>query len=378
MKTKKIVFLRLRKVPCTDILLRHIFLPWSSIDRWLKMRQYFLLVLFVFILAGCKQHSGFVVSTPDVTPICTLQENLGLLGRVTSFDRCDDSSFVLISSGNSNIYTYSMAGAQKQCLNKSGRALYEYVTPKLVRADGEGNLYLWCSDSQQFISYDAAGTPRLAFKYPSAVYDFLPLSDQVLAVYTAGRRHGNVIDLLDGNNGTVLDTLVQSSEAHYMLTSALGRGAMSLSDKGRFVFMPKDALTVYEVPADRGRPEKSAVFQSPTFSCEPMETSFNGDIQKLLKFLNTTPSTLLVMKKGRTIWVLTQEGAVKENNGAGGKYYSLYKLHSGKLSSTWHYMWKDLTTPELFAVYRGGIYFIRMKPGSDGASWELCRWDLPS
>lgn len=342
------------------------------------MRQYYLLVLFVFILAGCKQHSGFVVSTPDVTPICTLQENLGLLGRVTSFDLCDDSSFVLISSGNSNIYTYSMAGAQKQCLNKSGRALYEYVTPKLVRADREGNLYLWCSDSQKFISYDAAGTPRLAFKYPSAVYDFLPLSDQVLAVYTAGRRHGNVIDLLDGNNGTVLDTLVQSSEAHYMLTSALGRGAMSLSDKGRFVFMPKDALTVYEVPADRGRPEKSAVFQSPTFSCEPMETSFNGDIQKLLKFLNTTPSTLLVMKKGRTIWVLTQEGAVKENNGAGGKYYSLYKLHSGKLSSTWHYMWKDLTTPELFTVYRGGIYFIRMKPGSDGASWELCRWDLPS
>ena len=284
------------------------------------MRQYYLLVLFVFILAGCKQHSGFVVSTPDVTPICTLQENLGLLGRVTSFDLCDDSSFVLISNGNSNIYTYSMAGAQKQCLNKSGRALYEYVTPTLVRADGEGNLYLWCSDSQKFISYDAAGTPRLAFKYPSAVYDFLPLSDQVLAVYTAGRRHGNVIDLLDGNNGTVLDTLVQSSEAHYMLTSALGRGAMSLSDKGRFVFMPKDALTVYEVPADRGRPEKSAVFQSPTFSCDPMETSFNGDIQKLLKFLNTTPSTLLVMKKGRTIWVLTQEGAVKENNGAGGKY----------------------------------------------------------
>lgn len=339
----------------------------------MKIKSYCFIVL---LLAGCNSTSELSVAVPDVTPICTLQENLGLLGEVSSFDICDDSTFVLISKGEGTVYYYSVKGEQISMMDKKGRASFEYITPRFVRAGPGGGIYVWCSDSQRFIKYERDGSPILEFRYPSAVFDFMPISNDMIAVYTCGRRWKNIIDLVDSDTGLVLDSLGHASEAHQMLTSFSGRAAMALDSNGDLLFMPKDKLCILPYSIKNGRIGDKISFDSSSFKCAPMDSPFNGDVKTLLDYLNKNSSTVLLMEKRKALWVLSQEGVIGDENGAGGRFYSLYKIQSGKVVFSRNYMWKDLTVPDLFTIHDGEIFFVRIKPGSDSALWELCRWNV--
>lgn len=279
-----------------------------------KTRAFWFLLLLV--VAGCHGRDGKVAEKElQLRPVCTLEENLTLLGMPYSMDMAPDGSFVVTDL--TNIVGYDPAGHQVFAWSKKGRGPYEYAECHRVRLLGD-TVYAWDASSTKLIAYDRDGNGLWAWDYDSAICDFLP-SDASVFFYAAGRRGDRILDELDLKTMSVVRSYGSSSLAHKTLQSMSAVTPMTVHD-GVLYYMPKDRMDLYRAEPD-GAGETALVerFPSDSFHCKELEEDlFAVNPMAGIEFVLQNSCVVALAVDGASYQILTAEGAASIGDRQGG------------------------------------------------------------
>lgn len=332
--------------------------------------------VFVVLLSSCSGGKDTIVQDADSETVCeimTLYEDEEI-GRLNSIAVIDSAHFVL--STDSQIYLYDMSGHCISKIGRSGNAGYEYNMPLYVRSDG-ALIYVWSAMTMKFIAYTIDGVPAGEYGYDSALRDFCPSGDCIV-IYPAGARGEHVIDIYDRIAGRVIKSLGNSSDAHRILCGWMSAAPLFCSD-GMVHYLPLDRLEVmrYDMGADVLSPV--AEIESETFRLVPVKGDMGYPAAR--EYINANSSTMLVINRGGTLYVMTSEGRYKDSPGGirndEDRYCSLYRVEGSggrKISS---FTMSSFGYGNLLSVYDGEIYFIRHAVEDDNDVYTLNRLNLP-
>ena len=288
----------------------------------MKWKKLWLLLLLV--AAGCKGRDGKVEEREmQLRTVCTLEENLTLLGMPYSMDMAPDGSFVV--SDLTNVIGYDMAGHQVFAWSKKGRGPYEYSECHQVRILGD-TVYVWDGSCARLIAYDRDGNGLWTWDYDSGLCDFLPAGSSIF-IYPAGRRWDRIVDELDLKTMSVVRSYGSSSLAHKTLQSMGSVAPMTVHD-GVLYFMPKDRMDLYRAMPD-GAGEAALVeqFSSDSFRCKELgEDLFAVNPIAGIEFLLQNSYVVSVFFDDASYKILT----VEDTASVGGQQAGVLKLEDDK------------------------------------------------
>ena len=285
-----------------------------------KMKVFWLLLLLV--AAGCNGRDGKVEEKEmQLRTVCTLEENLTLLGMPYSMDMAPDGSFVV--SDLTNIVGYDPTGRQVFAWSKKGRGPYEYNECQMVRLLGD-TVYVWDAATTRLLAYDRDGNGLWTWDYDSAISDFLPAGSSIF-ISSAGKRWEHIVEELDLGTMSVVRSYGSSSLAHKTLHSMSSVTPMTVHD-GALYYMPKDRMDLYRaVPDGAGESALVESFPSDSFRCKELgEDLFAVNPLSGIEFLLQNSYVVSVIVDGASYKVLTIEGAAN----VGGQKDGVIKLEN--------------------------------------------------
>lgn len=330
----------------------------------MKMKAFWLpLLLVVAVCDGCdkKEEEGSI----RVQTVCSLEENLTLIGRPLSLDVAADGSF-LVTDGTS-VVGYDPSGHQTFAWKKKGRGPYEYFESTCARAFAD-TVYVWDSWSTRLTAYDRDGNGLWSYDYESAICDFRPAGSSVF-FYNAGRKWESVVTELDVKTLSADRSYGASTFAHKAMQSLATAVPLAFRD-GALYFMSKDRMDLYRVtPGASGEVSLVKRFKSDSFRSEELEDKLS-DSNALLAYVLQNSAVIAFSIEGPSYRILTAEGSAHLAGMQGRKLdidqdervYRLYRF--GRNSRTVSVSGRDF--PGDLVSERDGVFYV-LKEDPEGA-----------
>ena len=306
--------------------------------------------------------------------LCVLEQVDRPIGEIYSMSVINDTTLLLTTE--SEVMRYSVSGKYMGYIGHKGRAYGEYGMPMKVRADGN-SIYVWDAMGLKFLKYDSDANFIDEYQYQSALKEFIPCGDKII-IYTAGVREGNLVDIYDINNKTVVKSLTESSPAQRVYNS-VSVYPMSI-DSVELYYMPCCELKLYKYDLRNGEREaclfdvKSDSFNVPEIDDE--EALFS-ERSKLGEFYDETSSVMAIVPMISGIKVMTCEGVFYRKNGqreSDKKYYSVYDLDAnGMVNARKVIPYDTFESKSAMNFYDGELYFLKKETAGNEESHILFR-----
>ena len=209
------------------------------------MRRVLNLIAIIVILCSCQKTSNKQRNYKKVVyDSLLLQQNIKILGDITSIDFFIDQSFVITSQKSRSIYFYNSKGEQFKVLNTIGKGPFEYINPTIIKIN-EDKVYVWCSELLKLIVFDREGKPINEHgRFKNAIKDFDVYSDK-LYMYLAGGSNKTILEY-DLNSNSTINYFGNVSEEHKLLNIISSSGAIAINQSIPY-FTTTDSLNIYSI-----------------------------------------------------------------------------------------------------------------------------------
>lgn len=176
--------------------------------------------------------------------ICTLQENISIVGEISSFDIVDSNQFVVTSVIPANVILYKKNGNQVQEIGEVGNGPFEYYRPSIVKVYND-MIYVWCSQLLKLIVFDLQGDPLNEYtNFRKSIKKF-DLYDDMVCFYLSG-GYESIIEIYSLSTGELVKSLGKSTEEHELLNIASSSGSLALSPSYLYYTLT-DNLSIYQI-----------------------------------------------------------------------------------------------------------------------------------
>lgn len=319
------------------------------------MRKSGLVFIFLLILVCCNQNEQ-IQSDLAIETICSLNDSEQPISLPLSFDFVNDSTIVV--ADNNKVYLFSTSGEMLSEIGHSGNAAFEYNCPSYVKSHND-SIYVWSSMSLQFITFSLKGEPGTIYQYDSAICDFEP-SDELICIYSAGRRNKGIIDVLDKKSRDIT-SLGQPSEEHKVLCQNASTAPLAL-DAGKVLYASKDALTIYSFDITSKKESIETQYESDSFSVIPISNDASSmDRRSRSQYIKDNPITLGILPSTNgTYSMLALEGCTQVINNEihnESRILTIYQTKNGEALET-HYPIIPFGHWHLFRFHEGKLFFI--------------------
>ena len=143
-------------------------LPANSFDYLsiyrCNMKKIIFLLCYLLLFYCCKRtdkNNTILLSDTNSNivydSICSLKENIDILGNINSFNFIDSNHFIISTiSPDPALFIYNSQGIQEKKINRLGRGPGEYIEPAIVHVFNN-HIYIWCSKQLKLIKLDLKG-----------------------------------------------------------------------------------------------------------------------------------------------------------------------------------------------------------------------------
>ena len=316
--------------------------------------------LCVICIISCSTKGDSVkLSDPDTEFLCRLDQADIPIDKLYSMAITGDRRVIV--STLKEVLAYSFDGKYIGRIGNHGRAAGEYSMPMVVRTD-EKHIYVWDAMNLKFIVYNIDGTFKSEYPYPSALRDFIPYGDK-LAIYTAGNRQDNIIDIYSLEGKSVVDSFTPASPSQRAFRLISGY-PMSISGDELF-YMPSCELKLYKHNLkDEGGEELAGDFISDSFFVPQIEDAkaLSSNKKERSSFHDKTSSVRMVIPYNQRILIMTLEGSFYSQDDVqktDKRFYSFYLVDGGKLKCLACFPYDKLAASSLLCYSDGRLYFLK-------------------
>jgi hypothetical protein len=88
--------------------------------------------------------------------ICALDENIDVVGAISSCSFLDENRFVVSTVNPSSLFICGLDGKQTKEIAKVGPGPFDCISPSIVRVH-DGKIYVWCQQQLKLLVYDTEG-----------------------------------------------------------------------------------------------------------------------------------------------------------------------------------------------------------------------------
>lgn len=282
-------------------------------------------LFFILLFVSCQERgdSEIPISDPPFAEICTLSQEKNALGLINSIDWVCDTAFVLCT--DSQVYLYSFSGSLIRTIGQSGRAKFEYRSPRIVRSDGN-RIFVWDGMLAKFIWYDIRGQVQGECDFNRGVSDFI-VEGNHLWVYSSNKESNICIVCFDAFSGESVDQdFLHVGGGHHILIRWMSRAPMCVKD-GIAWAMPKNKLELC-----RSDTQDIVRIQSSTFHVEDVQNpkAVISDRKKMEEYMCANSFVVSILPAENEFLVLCAEGVLLKT-AAGldrtNRYYTIYSVN---------------------------------------------------
>jgi hypothetical protein len=349
------------------------------------MKPFVYISIMLLLMAGCRDNKKYATLTEkewSVDTICYLQENIDLVGEINSIGRFDDNHFLLSTKVDPAVYLYDLSGTQLLKIDRPGRAKYEYINPAIVRADTDGNIYVWCDMTLKMIVFDKFGQPLDEIPYMKSIRNFVPYRNYI-CFYLSG-SYDTTVEVYDRiEDDIVFSQREAPSQEHILLSMNESSGGMALLGDD-LLFSYADGPSVHAINLnDFVETERTVEIPDSDFRVRPINGDarefFNQDRYKALKYLSENSMVNGMYVTQDNIFILATTGS--------------YEIHSDYSITNDNLMTKlwvlDHNFNYLYSISRKYSYYTKGKwffsdqnsllyvelanSSSEGLNYALCR-----
>lgn len=305
------------------------------------------------LLLSCGNNTDVVMQTPNLEEICVIADNDNVISDIQSMDIIDENRLVL--SDMQSVFIYDIKAGQIQKIGHSGRAHGEYILPLIVRYNND-HIYIWSAGSLSFLLYDLDGNYINSYPYTSAISDFLA-DGQNIYVYTAGKSDDYIIDVVELPKNEVVNRLISANDEHIFMNRFVSAAAITIQG-GKFYFLPKDKLQIYEYNPENGKCDKFTSVDSDTFIVQ--KGIQNTDKSNMRQVLGDNSLTISLLSVNNNLYLMTLEGELGESKSyiESEKYFAIYDCSKPKEVAIAKYPYSAIGTTSLIDTFNGSFYIL--------------------
>jgi len=203
------------------------------------MRQ--LIIILFCVLVSCVDSESFKYSSLSSEKIIELDENLNLIGGISSFCIKGENKFIITTTNPVNVIEYSSNGDQVRLIGNRGNGPFEFERPSIVKVHNN-KIYVWDSMLLKIIVFDMSGNPvkeYLNFTY--AIGDFIPYKNRIIFYFKGG--HPFIVGIYDLETERYLHQSGEPSQEHNLLSMNNSPGAL-LTYKDNVLYSSFDDLSI--------------------------------------------------------------------------------------------------------------------------------------
>jgi hypothetical protein len=314
--------------------------------------------------------------------ICVLNENLNVLGEITSIDFIADDRFVVSTSNPSNILIYNTGGKQLKEIKLRGKGPNEFLNPSIIKIYNN-KIYVWCSDQLRMLLYDLKGNPIQEFKgFERAITNFLPFKKYIF-FYEAGGFEGSLIKLFDTEDKNFINEFGETTKEHLILNSRQCAGGMTIF-KNKLLFSSSDNLKIHSIDLKTLKDSVIYQFQDKEFEVNKFRGNVNNLISKnkdkLIQYLNKNSFIKGLYVYYNTILLITEIGEYEFINNKldySNRYNKSYfiNIDQNRIKTL-----RSKLSPNnnncLYTVHNNHIYSIKIKRSNNDIKYALFRQNI--
>lgn len=228
--------------------------------------------------------------------ICSLKENLDVLGNISGFNWIDNNHFIITtSSPEPALFVYNLEGEQEYKINRLGKGPGEYLEPTIVHVF-QNHIYIWCSKQLKLIKLDSKGKFIEEYHgFQKAIKDFSLWNDDII-FYISGGFNESLIEIHPINQKENIYYFGKPSNEHLVLNLLERSGGLTLVNNC-IHYICADELTIHSLNLENMN-ESSSSFKDHEFSVNKINsdafTFINNERSKVMDYLfnNSTITNL--------------------------------------------------------------------------------------
>ncbi|WP_209332882.1 6-bladed beta-propeller [Lunatimonas salinarum] len=347
--------------------------------------KFTLLVFHCFFLFSCNEDRKFnfeidsISTSLEIVEISTLNENLNLLGEITSFALIDDSRFVVSTVNPSKVFIFNFDGQQVYEIAYSGIGPNEFMEPSIVRSDGK-RVFVWCRTQLKLLIFDLYGKPLDEHVgYKKAVVDF-QVKDEYVFFYITGGFDGPYVSRVELGEHVSTEDFGFSTESHKLLGIMACSGGMAV-ESGELFFSSLAELGITIVDFD-DHESKIVNWNDPEFRTVELQESaieiVNNNRNKMIELLNESSLVTGVFKIGKHIILKAEVGEYSPEDGKEGisrkRFDKFYQIDENfEILKTYKEAKSFENNNCLYQSYEGNLYFISIHSNEADYEYRLNR-----
>jgi hypothetical protein len=219
--------------------------------------------------------------------ICSLKENLFLIGNIESFDIIDNEHFVVATSKPSNVIIFDKNGQQVKKIGNEGKGPFEYQNPNIIQIHND-KIYVWDADQLKLIVYDNLGNSIEEYNDFKVAIDNFKIIKNLACFYFGGGFSG-MIGVYDLSKKQYVFKGGNTSEEHLLLNLNRGAGGMTLFNEG-MVYMSADQLSLNYLDLNNFEERTLAALIDNEFKVENITNAkeiINSNMTEAIKYITT-------------------------------------------------------------------------------------------
>jgi WD40 repeat protein len=273
----------------------------------------FLSIPLLLFFYTCKESKYKEILTNNIkfteNRVILLQENIKILGEISSFSFIEKDKFLVASEKTGDIIIYDNNGFQIRVLNKIGNGPGEYVNPSIVKSFNK-KIYVWDDRRLNLLLYDTLGTHIYTFSNVGiGVRDFITSDNDFFFYMTGGQN--NLICSYNLQTETIENVFGNSTEEHKVLSTNKKSGGMIEINK-EFLIASSSELDLKLIGYDKSL-KNTFPFQDSEFKVERVSDAinlFNIDRDKAMAYLMKNSYINGLYKNGNYIILVAKVGEI--------------------------------------------------------------------
>ena len=352
-------------------------LPANSFDYLsiyrCNMKKIIFLLCYLLLFYCCKRtDKNNIILLSDTNSnivydsICSLKENIDILGNINSFNFIDSNHFIISTiSPDPALFIYNSQGIQEKKINRLGRGPGEYIEPAIVHVFNN-HIYIWCSKQLKLIKLDLKGRFIEEYKnFKKAIKDF-SIWNENLIFYIAGGFNEALLEIHHIHQRNNIDYIGKPSNEHLVLNLTERSGGLILVNDSLY-YTSADALHIYCTNIKNTTHNTSSYFKDTEFIVNKLNLDanilVNNERDKVIDYLLSNSIITNLFYANNYLIIQSEVGKSKiidKRIDHSQRYLKYYIFDSGK---NYLYSVKELYNPnyniQRYANYDNKLYNIK-------------------
>ncbi|MDR0538748.1 MAG: 6-bladed beta-propeller [Tannerellaceae bacterium] len=358
----------------------------------MKLDNLMIIIFCTLIVVSCKNNNikdkSYMANISieecsfiDVTR-CALQENIDILGGISSINFIDDKYFVIATEKPSEIFIYNINGRQIKKIDKNGDGPYEYITPSIIRTC-ENKIYVWCKAQLKLIVYDIEGNGLGEHRFDRAINNFIPYNNFV-SMYVIGDYRKPFIKIFDLKNSKQIHATGIVTNEQILLNIMYAAGGISVFDDNIY-YISSDKLEVKSININTFKEESIIKIKSdPEFVVKTIKEEpaniINNNKPAMIDYLNNNSIVSGIFTSEEYIIILSEVGVYNqlENNRLETKrrYNKFYVLDRKSPTRVYAFKKSIETLNSLYTLHNNNLFYIKEDFSKEDMRYELREMSL--